>query len=243
MKTTCLLFLTMSWGILTTCCGAPLRAEPALECGSGAAAFDWGACSAAGTAVAALPHSTARTFGPRPLPWGVRQNSALSPLGERVARAGVFTSRRGTSEGVPTWIRLPDHSSLPHKFPWAEGVPQPAFSSARQLTGTVRSHSGAASQKVNRPEQLPNNRQRSIAGNPPNVHKPGSNRSATTARSVFGAVNNALPVRTLNVVRPSAPSFNNVRHRSPNPAVVSGSTDFHSRNTGAINGTRMNRKP
>jgi sensor domain CHASE-containing protein len=34
-----------------------------------------------------------------------------------------------------------------------------------------------------------------------------------------------------------------VRHRSPNPAVVSASPISHSSNTGAINGTRMNRKP
>ena len=29
---------------------------------------------------------------------------ALSHLGERVTRAGAFTSRRGWGEGVPTWI-------------------------------------------------------------------------------------------------------------------------------------------
>jgi hypothetical protein len=42
-----------------------LRAEPALECGSGAAAFAFEACTPAGKAVAALPHSKARTEGPR----------------------------------------------------------------------------------------------------------------------------------------------------------------------------------
>ena len=31
------------------------------------------------------------------------RDNALSPLGERVARDGVLTSRRGTGEGVPTW--------------------------------------------------------------------------------------------------------------------------------------------
>jgi hypothetical protein len=34
-----------------------------------------------------------------------------------------------------------------------------------------------------------------------------------------------------------------VRHRSANPAVVAGSAKSDSRSTGAINGTRMNRKP
>jgi hypothetical protein len=41
-----------------------LRAEPALECGSGAAAFAL-AYRAVGKAVAALPYSKARAFGPR----------------------------------------------------------------------------------------------------------------------------------------------------------------------------------
>jgi hypothetical protein len=52
-----------------------------------------------------------------------------------------------------------------------------------------------------------------------------------------------LAARTPSVVRPTVPSFNNVRHRSPNPAVVGGSPSSHSSNSGAINGTRMNRKP
>jgi hypothetical protein len=34
-----------------------------------------------------------------------------------------------------------------------------------------------------------------------------------------------------------------VRHRNPNPAVVGASPNSRSSNTGAINGTRMNRKP
>ncbi|MGA8505034.1 MAG: hypothetical protein WB762_05450 [Candidatus Sulfotelmatobacter sp.] len=58
-------------------------------------------------------------------------------------------------------------------------------------------------------------------------------------------------VRLAGTVRPTAaslnPSLNNVRHRGPNPAVVGGSAggsaNLHSSNTGAINGTRMKRKP
>jgi len=37
-------------------------------------------------------------------PKSLRENSALSPLGESVGRDGVLTSRRGTSEGVPPSI-------------------------------------------------------------------------------------------------------------------------------------------
>jgi hypothetical protein len=79
-----------------------------------------------------------------------------------------------------------------------------------------------------------------------NLHQPGSDKSGGAAKSGFiqnETVNNALAARTPSVVRPTVPSLNNVRHRSPNPAVVSGSLTSHSSSTGAINGTRMKRKP
>jgi hypothetical protein len=79
-----------------------------------------------------------------------------------------------------------------------------------------------------------------------NLHQPGSNKSGGAAKAGLirnETVNMALPVRTPSVVRPTVRSFNNVRHRGPNPAVVAGSVNSDSRNTGAINGTRMNRKP
>jgi hypothetical protein len=125
-------------------------------------------------------------------------------------------------------------------LPRGEGVPRPAFSSAG--AGRVRGHSGPAYQRLGRPKQLPNSRHRSMPGNA--LHQPGSNKSGGAA--VGGlipheTVNNALPVRTPSVVRPTVPALNNVRHRSPNPAVVGGSAPSHSSNTGAINGTRMNR--
>jgi hypothetical protein len=79
-----------------------------------------------------------------------------------------------------------------------------------------------------------------------NLHQPGLDKSGGAAKNGFvrnETVNNALAVRTPSVVRPTAPLLNNVRHRGPNPAVVGGPTDLHSRNTAAINGSRMNRKP
>jgi hypothetical protein len=79
-----------------------------------------------------------------------------------------------------------------------------------------------------------------------NIHPPGSTLSAGAAKGGLipnQTVHNALAVRTPSVIRPTVPSLNNVRHRGPNPAVVGGSANLHSRNIGAINGTRMNRKP
>ncbi len=99
--------------------------------------------------------------------------------------------------------------------------------------------------KANRPKQLPHSRQRSLPGNAINLHQPGSDKSGGAAKGGFiqnETVHNALPVRTSSVVRPTVPSLNNVRHRGPNPAVVGGLANSDRRNTGVINGTRMNRK-
>jgi hypothetical protein len=54
---------------------------------------------------------------------------------------------------------------------------------------------------------------------------------------------NALPRRPPGVVRPIGPSHSQGRHHGPNPAVVGGSASAHGRNTGTIDGTRLNRKP
>jgi hypothetical protein len=100
--------------------------------------------------------------------------------------------------------------------------------------------------QANRPKQLPHSRQRSIPGNAMNLHQPGADKSGGALKGGLihnEIVNNALPVRTQSVVRPAVLSLNNVRHRGPNPAVVGGSVSSDSRNIGAINGTRMNRKP
>jgi len=132
----------------------------------------------------------------------------------------------------------------PGPLPWGQGVPRPAFSPAG--AGRVRGHSGPASQKANRPKQLPNGRQRSLPGNAMNLHQPRSHKSGGAAKSGFirnETVNNASAVRTLGVVRPAVPSPNHLHQRSPNPAVVGSSPPSHRSNTGAINGTRMNRKP
>ena len=107
---------------------------------------------------------------------------------------------------------------------------------------------------ANHPMQLPNGRTRSIPGNAASLHQPGSGKSGAAAKAGLihnVTASNAMPVRPPGTVRPTAttlnPSLNlspnNVRHRGPNPAVVGGSANLTSSNTGAINGTRMHRKP
>jgi hypothetical protein len=99
------------------------------------------------------------------------------------------------------------------------------------------------------PKQLPNSRKRSLPGNAVNLHPPGSHQSGGAAKGGFiknEKGNSAPTARPRSVVRPTVASHNplpnNVRHRGPNPAVVRGSANSAS-NAGALNGTRMNRRP
>jgi hypothetical protein len=87
-------------------------------------------------------------------------------------------------------------------------------------------------------------------------HRPdaGHRRSASDRNHPRGRPNltaakrpKALPNRANRAVsgigRPTVASLGDVRHRSPNPAVVAGSVRAHGRNTGTIDGTRMVRRP
>ena len=125
-----------------------------------------------------------------------------------------------------------ENSSAPHR---------PVQDSAGRAKGRL----GAASPRINRPKQLPNRRQGSPAGNPVKLGQPGSSKSVAAAKSAFVSsetVNNTLASRAPSALRPTAPSFTNARHRSPNPAVVAGAPNAHRSDTAALNGTRMNRR-
>lgn len=100
--------------------------------------------------------------------------------------------------------------------------------------------------KTNGTNQIPNRQEHSASKNAMDFHTPGTDKSGGAAKSGLvqnGTGNRALPVRSPNVVRPTVPSLSNVRHLSPNAAVIGGSANATTRNTGAINGTHMNRKP
>jgi hypothetical protein len=97
--------------------------------------------------------------------------------------------------------------------------------------------------KANLPKPSVNRRPRSLRGNSLHQGVPNKSGGGVSGGLIQGeTMHNGLPVRTSGVVRPAAPSVNIVRHRSPNPAVVGGPVYFHS-STGAIDGTRMKRKP
>jgi hypothetical protein len=103
---------------------------------------------------------------------------------------------------------------------------------------------------ANRPKQLPIGRKTSLSGNAMNLHPPGSDKSGGAAKGGFiknEKVDSALTARPPSVARSTVASLNPLpnhgRHRGPNPAVVGGSANPASSNTGALNGTRMNRRP
>jgi hypothetical protein len=98
---------------------------------------------------------------------------------------------------------------------------------------------------TNHPKQPPSSQNRSKPANALNLNHPRSDKLDGAAKG--GAihpetVNNGFPVRSRRVARSTTASPNNTRHRGPNPAVIGGSASS-GRNTGAINGTRVNRKP
>jgi hypothetical protein len=108
----------------------------------------------------------------------------------------------------------------------------------------ARSRVGLA--QANRPNPLPNAQERFTPGNAMKLHQPVLYKSVGAARGELiqqGTVNTALRVRPTNVLRPTVPLANNIRHHGANPAVVGGSVNSNSRNTAAINGTRMIRRP
>jgi hypothetical protein len=224
MKTTCLLFLTMSWATLTHGTGYAVPLSPASrlskleDSSSGQRGFAAPLC---GKPLAFRPGPPISLSQPRLE--GCAFQTRLSRL------VNVQTPRKG--------------EAFPHS-----GAAEPKASHEQRDHGrasdTNHPPSRASLAKANRPKQLPNVRQRSRPGNA--LHQPGPDKSGGAAKGGLipnETVNNALAVRTPSVVRPTVPLLNNVRHRGPNPAAVGGSPNSHGSNTGAINGTRMNRKP
>jgi len=71
----------------------------------------------------------------------------------------------------------------------------------------------------------------------------GSRGSSPTARSPV--IQNPIAGRSRPVRPPSAaaPLLSNMRHRSPNPAVISGTANLSKRNTGSIDGRQVHRRP
>jgi hypothetical protein len=104
--------------------------------------------------------------------------------------------------------------------------------------------SSAASPKASA-KSVSNKRQGTASGNAIGHHQSGSNKRGDLGKTGLNhgdTVHRSLHVRRAEVIRPTVPSLNIVRHRGANPAVIGGSA-IPDRNTGAINGNRVHRKP
>jgi hypothetical protein len=81
--------------------------------------------------------------------------------------------------------------------------------------------------------QLSNSQPKSAAGITPDRHQPDLSRAAGAVKPVPGPLASPLATKPLNLART----------RSVGPAVVGGSASSSARNTAAVSGTGMKRKP
>ena len=115
----------------------------------------------------------------------------------------------------------------------------------RKTSGNKLPTSNASLSKSNHPNELANRRERSAAEDAKNSHHPSSDKSGGAAKNRLTGnetVNHAAANRAPSATRPSVPSLGNVRHRGPNPAIITGARSSKTGNTAALDGTQMNRK-
>lgn len=125
------------------------------------------------------------------------------------------------------------------------GKPSDDQQSHRKISGNKLPTSNSSLSKSNHPNEITNRREPSAAEDFKNSHRPGLDKSGGAAKSGLTrneTVNHASSNRASSAVRPSVPSLGNVRHRGPNPAIISGTGSSNTRNTAALDGTHMNRR-
>jgi len=100
--------------------------------------------------------------------------------------------------------------------------------------------------RTNRLKRPPNGQARPAVATPRLQPQSRLSQSAVVAKK--GSIQNKSVSSVSAVPRPSmfpssSPSLDNLRHRGPNPAVIGGLGPSKPGGTGAINGSRMSRKP
>ena len=95
------------------------------------------------------------------------------------------------------------------------------------------------------PQQLPKRQARvaSAGAMNPRIGSDGSLPSAKGSLIQNPTAGRYGPVRSPGPVGVAASPLSNVRHRSPNPAVIAGSAGLGNRNTAAIDGKQVYRRP
>ena len=149
---------------------------------------------------------------------------------ESVSRAGVHPLRQAVRPGTAT-----HHAgSSSYRVPVGHGRASHANRS--------RSSGGA---NASLPTRVPHSQQRAAAGNiRDRQHGTARPGSAANPRSLLVKnVSNAKAVRPPSLFPSSLSSLDTVRHRGPNPAIVSGTGSSRASNTEGISGSRISRKP
>jgi len=110
-------------------------------------------------------------------------------------------------------------------LPRGEDVARPVLSSAG--AARVRGLSAKPSRIVNRSTPSLNIHTRSTRASASKVHPPGTNKTVGAAKTV---------------TQTAAARTDNVRHRSPNPAIVGGPAKTEAKATNSLSGTGMSRR-
>jgi hypothetical protein len=175
--------------------------------------------------------------------------AALTP-GAACADLSSSASQQTSPEGAATKVNGPPGDAArasvgdggKHQ---KEGMPSVGPQGHSHLSGKNHPRSPAAITK-DHPKQPPNNRERSLSGNAMNFHPPGTDKRKAAAKSGLiqrDTVHSPLHVRAVSVIRPTLSLRNNVRHHGANPAAMGGPANSAGRNTAAINGTSVHRRP
>jgi hypothetical protein len=116
----------------------------------------------------------------------------------------------------------------------------------RQLPGVNQLHGRSVLPKASHPLPLPKNETHHATLNTAQARSAGVAQSAKNTASAglrdTHAPSNVRPVQLHTASRP-AQLPNNVRRRSPNPAILGGSASPSATSTGAISGTHVSRRP
>ena len=171
--------------------------------------------------------------------WTVGPASA----GQSVA-AAQQTSPRSATNAAGNHSRAADHAS-PAGVRTQTGKPAKAQQNHSKISGNKPPTTNASPTKSSHRNEVPNRRERSVSAASKNSHRPGSDKSVGATQNRLArneTVSHAPSNRAPTAVRPSVPSLSNVRHRGANPAIVGGVGTSQARNSGALDGTHMNRR-
>lgn len=168
---------------------------------------------------------------------------APASAGQSVAAAQQMSPRSATN-AVGNHSRAAEHVA-PAGVPAQTGKPAEAQQNQSDVSGSKPPATNASPAKSSHRNEIPNRREPSVSAASKNSHRPGSDKSWGAAQNGLArneTVSHAPSNRAPTAVRPSVPSLGNVRHRGANPATVSGVGTSSARNSGALDGTHMNRR-